>query len=70
MKFDKPNKPLRILNLQDNLWGDYTIGWNPVRSNTLGFRLVSGRIDGLTQIDPRFVGGFTSYALGLLFLEA
>ena len=70
MRFDKTNEPLRILNLQENLWGDFTIGWNPVRSNTLGFRLVDGSIDGLTKIDPRFSGGFTNYAFGLLFLEA
>jgi hypothetical protein len=50
--------------------GDFTIGWSPVRANTLGIRLVNGGIDGLTQIDPMFVDGFMSYALGLLFLEA
>ena len=70
MRFDKTNLPLRILNLQDDLWGDFTIGWNPVRSNTLGFRLVHGSIDGLTKINPRFGGGFASYAFGLLFLKA
>ena len=71
MRFYKTNEPLKLLYLQDNLWGDFTVGWNPVRSNTLGLRLVNGSIDGLTQIDPRFVDGFaTSYALGLLFLEA
>jgi hypothetical protein len=70
MRFDKTNEPLRLLNLQDNLWGDFTIGWNPIRSNTLGLRLVDGSIDGLTYIDPRFGGGFTSYAFGLLFFEA
>ena len=70
MQFENTNEPLRLLNLQDNLWGDFTIGWNPVRSNTLGLRLVDGSIDGLTYIDPRFSGGITSYAFGLLFLEA
>ena len=70
MRFNKTNFPLRILNLQDNFWEDFTIGWNPVRSNTLGFRLVDGSIDGLTKIDPRFGGGIANYALGLLFLEA
>ncbi len=70
MRFDKTNEPLRILNLQDDLWGDFIVGWNLVRSNTLGLRLVDGSIDGLTQLDPRFGGGFTSYAFGLLFLEA
>ena len=69
MRFDKTNEPLRLLNLQDNLWGDFTIGWNPVRSKTLGLRLVDGSIDGLTKIDPRFGGGFANYAFGLLFLE-
>jgi len=70
MRFDKTNEPLRIFNLQDNTWGDFTIGWNPVRSNTLGFRLVNGSIDSLTQIDLSFDDGFVSYAFGLLFLEA
>jgi len=70
MRFDKTNLPLRLLNLQDNLYGDFTIGWNLARSNTLGFRLVDGSIDGLTKINPRFADGFTSYAFGLLFLEA
>ena len=70
MRFDKTNEPLRLLNLQDNLWGDFTIGWNPIRSNTLGLRLVDGSIDGLTKIDPRFDDGFANYAFGLLFLEA
>jgi hypothetical protein len=70
MRFDKTNEPLKLLYLQDTSWGDFTVGWNPVRSNTLGFRLVNGSIDGLTQIDPGFVDGFTSYALGLLFIEA
>ena len=70
MRFDKTNEPLILLNLQDNLWGDFTIEWKHVRSNTLGFRLVNGSIHGLTQINPRLVGGFTSYALVLLFLEA
>ncbi len=71
MRFDKTNETLKLLFLQNNLWGDFTVGWNPIRSNTLGLRLVNGSIDGLTQIDPRFVDGFTtSYALGLLFLEA
>jgi hypothetical protein len=70
MRFDKTNEPLRLLNLQDNLWGDFTIGWNPIRSNTLGLRLVDGSIDGLTYIDPRFDDGFANYAFGLLFLEA
>jgi hypothetical protein len=70
MRFDKTNLPLRLLNLQDNLLGYFIVGWNPVRSNTLGFRLVDGSIDGLTKIDPRFDDGITSYAFGLLFLEA
>ena len=70
MRFDKTNEPLKLLYLQDNLWGDFTIGWNPVRSNTVGLRFVNGGIDGLTKIDPRFDDGFTNYALGLLFLEA
>ncbi len=69
MRFDKTYEPLRLFNLQDNLWGDFTIGWNPVRSNTLEFRLVDGSINGLTKIDPRCGGRITSYALGLLFLE-
>ncbi len=70
MRFDKTNEPLKLLYLQDNLWGDFTVGWNPIRSNTLGLRLVNGSIYGLTQIDPRFDNGITNYALGLLFLEA
>ena len=55
MRFDKTNIPLRSLNLQDNLWGDFTNGWNLITSNTLGFRLVNGSIDGLIQIDPSVV---------------
>ena len=57
MRFDKTNETLRLLNLQDNLSGDFTIGWNAVRSITMGFRLVNGSIDGLTRIDPRFGDG-------------
>ncbi len=70
MRFDNTKLLLRLLNLQDNFYGDFTIGRNPVRSNTLGLRLVDGSIDGLTKIDPRFDDGITSYAFGLLFLEA
>ena len=70
MRFKKTNEPLILLKLHDNLWGDFTIGWNPVISNTLGVRLVNGSIDGLTQIDPRLVNVLTIYALGLLFLKA
>jgi hypothetical protein len=55
--------------MQDNLWGDFTVGWNPIRSNTLGLRLVRGSVDGLTQIDN--LGTFPEdIALGLLFVEA
>ena len=68
MRFDNTNDHLRLLYLQDNLWGDYTVGWNPIRSNTLGLRLVRGSVDGLKQID---LGAFPEdNALGLLFVEA
>ena len=67
MRFDTTNEPLRLLYMQDNLWGDYTVGWNPVRYNTLGLRLVRGSVDGLTQIDN--LGAFPEdIALGLLFV--
>ena len=69
MRFDKTNAHLRLLYLQDNLWGDFTVGWNPIRSNTLGLRLVRGCVDGLTQIEH--IGTFPEdIALGLLFVEA
>ena len=69
MRFDNTNEPLRLLYMQDNLWGDFTVGWNPVRSNTLGLRLVRGSVDGLTQIDN--LGTFPEdVTLGLLFVEA
>ena len=68
MRFDNTNEPLRLLYMQDNLLGDFTVGWNPIRSNTLGLRLVRGSVDGLTQID---LGTFPEdIALGLLFVEA
>ena len=61
-----------MLFLQNNLYGDFTIGWNPVRSNTLGLRLVRGSVDGITHLDPRAAPEmfFTNYGFGLLFLEA
>ena len=64
MPFDKTNDLLRLLILQDNLWGDFTIGWNPIRSNSLGLSLVRGSVDGLTKIETF---DFTEYALGLIF---
>ncbi len=68
MRFDNTNDHLGLLYLQDNLWGDSTVGWNPIRSNTLGMQLVRGSVDGLTQID---FGTFPEdIALGLLFVEA
>ena len=72
MKFDRTNAPYRLLNLQHNLWGDFYVGFNGIRTNTLGLRLVRGSIDGLTKIDPRAAPDtiFADYAVGLLFLEA
>ena len=68
MWFDTTNEPLRMLCMQDNLWGDFTVGWNPIRSNSLGLRLVRGGVDSITQID---LGTFPGdIALGLLFVEA
>ncbi len=64
MRFDKTNDQLRLLFLQDNLWGDFTIGWNPIRSNSLGLSLVRGSVDGLTKIEN---SDFTEYSLGLIF---
>ena len=71
MKFDRTNVPDRLLFLQHNLWGDFTVGWNPVRTNTLGLRLVRGSVDGLTKIDPRAAPDtiFADYAFGLLLIE-
>ena len=68
MRFDNSNDHLRLLYLQDNLWGDFTVGWNPIRFNTLGLlRLVRGSVGDLTQID---LGAFPEdIALGLLFTE-
>ncbi len=67
MRFDNTNDHLRLLYMQYNLWGDFTVGWNPIRSNTPGLRLVRGSVDGLTQID---LGAFPEdIALGLLFVE-
>ncbi len=68
MGFDNTNDHLRLLYMQDNLWGDFTVGWNPVRSNTLGLRLVRGSVDGLTQIDNLWAFP-EDIALGLLFVE-
>ena len=64
MRFDRTNDQLRLLFLQDNLWGDFTIGWNPIRSNSLGLSLVRGSVDGLTKIET---SDFTEYSLGLMF---
>ena len=63
MQFDKTNDKLRLFFLQDNLWGDFTIGWNPVKSNGLGLSLVRGSVNGLTKIGN---SDFTEYALGLV----
>ncbi len=69
MRFDNTNGHLRLLFLQNNLWGHFAAGWNPIRSNTLGMRLLRGSVDGLTQIDN--FGTFPEdIALGLLFVEA
>ena len=68
MRFDNTNDHLRLLYMQDNLWGDFTVGWNPVRSISLGLRLVVGGIDGLTQIEHT-VTFPEDIALGLLFVE-
>ena len=66
MRFDNTNDHLRLLYLQETLWGDFTVGWNPTRSNSLGLRLVRGSVDGITQID---LGTFPEdIALGLLFV--
>ncbi len=65
MRLDKTNDELRLLFLQDNLWGYFTIGWNPNRSNNLGHRLVRGAVDGLTKLESSV--GFTEYALELIF---
>ena len=65
MRFDKINDHLRLLFLQDNLWGDYTIGWNPIRSNSFGLTLVRGTADGLTKLESSV--GFPEFALGLTF---
>jgi hypothetical protein len=54
--------------MQDNLWGDFTVGWNPIRSNNLGHRLVRGSIDGLTQI-KNIVTFPEDIALALFFVE-
>ena len=51
MRFKNTNEHLRLLYLQDNLWDDFTVGWNPIRSNTLGLRLVRLSVSGLAQID-------------------
>ena len=67
MRFDNKNDHLRLVFLQDNLWGDFTVGWNPIWSNTLGLRLVRGSVGGLTQID---LGTFPDIALGLLITES
>ncbi len=69
MQFDNTNDHLRLLYLQNNLWGDFTVGCNPIRSNPLGLRLVRGSDDGLTQINN--LGTFPEdIALGFLFVEA
>ncbi len=49
MRFDNTKDHLRLVYLQDNLRGDFTVGWNPIRSNTLGLRLVRESVDGLKQ---------------------
>ena len=67
MRFDKTHDELRLLFLQDNLWGDFTIGWKPIRSKSLGFRLVRGSIDGITKIET---SDFTENALGLIFRDS
>lgn len=70
MQFDRTNTPYRLLFLQNNLWGDYSVGWYPVRTNTLGLRLVPGSVDGITNIDPRPSPEiFAHYGFGLLFTE-
>ena len=69
MRFDNTNDHLRLLYMQDNIWDDFTVGWNPIHSNTLGLRLVRGSVDGLKQIDN--LGTFPEdIVLGLLFVEA
>ena len=67
MRFDNINDRLRLLYMQDNLWGDFLVGWNPIRSNSLGLRLARGSVDGITQIDLGFFP--EDIALGLLFVE-
>ena len=50
MRFKNTNDNLRRLFMVDNLCGDFTVGWNPIRSNSLGLRLVRGCVYSLTQI--------------------
>ena len=70
MIFDRTNDPRRLLLLQNNLFGDYSAGWNGIRTNSLGHRLVRGSIEGLGEIEfSPSLGGFGEYSLGLLFLE-
>ena len=72
MKFDRTNVPYRLLNLQHNLWGDFHVGQNGLRTNTLGLRLVRNSVDGLTELDPRAAPEviMADYAFGLVFMEA
>ena len=67
MRFDKKNDHLRPLYMKDNLWGGFTVGWNHVRSNSLGLRLVRGGVDGLTQIE-NIVTFPENISPGLLFV--
>ena len=71
MNFDRTNDPRRLLLLQNNLFGDYLVGWNGVRTNSLGHRLVSGSIEGLSEIEfSPSLDGFGDWFVGLVFLEA
>ena len=70
MDFERTNDRRRLLLLQNNLYGDFSAGWNGIRTNSLGHRLVRGCIEGLSEIDffPS-LAGFGDWFLGLVFLE-
>ena len=70
MNIDRTNDARRFLLLQQSLYGDFSVGWNGIRTNSLGHRLVRGSLDGLTEISAEGLGDFPGYGLGLVFLEA
>ena len=74
MEFRRTNQPRRLYLLQRSLFGDYTVGWNGVRTNSMGHLLPAGgvgsyELPGLSLATAGLEGGIPDgYSAGVLLL--